>query len=120
MTRRGFTLVELVVALTLFALVAGTITLAFGSYWRNWRKLTKQASLAQIKNLVAERITTDLRAGDPTIAYSYEAGKVQRRKNGTVAYLTSPGEIGRLLFTPLAAKRVVVQLDDLSWEVATP
>ena len=120
MTRRGFTLVELVIALTLFALVSGVIVLAFGSYWRSWRKLAKQVSIMQVKNLVAERITTDLRAGDQTVAYSYEAGKVQRKKNGTVAYLTSPGEIGQLRLTSPAAKMIVVQLDDLSWEVMTP
>jgi prepilin-type N-terminal cleavage/methylation domain-containing protein len=118
--RKGFTLVELVVVLTLLAMASGTIVFAFGSYWRSWRKLVRQAAVLQIKNLVAERITTELRAGDQTIAYSYQAGKVQRQKNGSVAYLTSPGEIGQLRLTSLAAKRVFVQLDDLSWEVMTP
>jgi prepilin-type N-terminal cleavage/methylation domain-containing protein len=118
--RRGFTLVELVVALTLFALVAGAIFYSFGNYYRCWRKLTKQVAVLQVKNLVAERLTTELRAGDPTIAYSYEAGKVQRKKNGSIAYLTSPGEINGLAFSYPAEKMVVVTLDDLTWEVLIP
>ncbi|MCU0640887.1 MAG: type II secretion system GspH family protein [Candidatus Margulisbacteria bacterium] len=120
MKRSGFTLVELLVAMTLLVITTATISGALSRYLRNWRQLARQVNVLQVKNLVGERLTTELRAGDPTVTFSYEAGKVQRRKNGSVAYLTSAGEVDRLLITRPEAGRAFVVLDDLAWEVTTP
>jgi prepilin-type N-terminal cleavage/methylation domain-containing protein len=131
---RAFTLIELLVALSLLTLVAGALFFSFGSYLRNWRQLVRQVNKLQVQNLVAERITTELRLaaelvapltteevrlkiGGETIAYAYQAGKVRRQKGGAVAYLTSEGEISALAFSYPASRAVTVQLDDISWVV---
>jgi prepilin-type N-terminal cleavage/methylation domain-containing protein len=127
--RRGFTLVEMVVALTLFTLLMNSLFYALSTGLRSWKKMSGQASARQVRLVVAERICADLREaallpgsssgevvfrldGDQ-ISYQLSAGKVKRNS----AYLTSEDEVKRLAFSYPAGRLVTVRLDDLSFEV---
>lgn len=135
MKSRGFTLVELVIALSLSAVLLAGIFFSFGQGIRNWRIIARSASNMQIKNLVAERITSDIRAArevsagssseevvlkneTETIGYKLVDRKVRRRKGASGAYLTSEDEVRKLFFAYPAAGVVEVKLDDFAWKAA--
>ena len=131
--RRGFTLVELLIALTLLAMLLGGSLCALGGGLRNWRKIGGRAATLQIENIVAERLCGDvrgsaimtgststelfLRLGPDTVSYKLEAGKVRRQKGGSSASWTSEGEIKALTFAYPAANQVLIGLDGNSFLV---
>jgi len=126
--KRGFTLVEMIVALTLFSLLVGGLFYSLSGGLRNWRKISRRAALGQIRLIVAERLCADLRQGvvlpgstsseaivrldGDQVSYQLSAGKVKRNS----AYLTVEGEIGRLEFA-YHGRLTEVRLDGLSFEV---
>ncbi|MDD5593144.1 MAG: type II secretion system protein [Candidatus Margulisbacteria bacterium] len=116
---RGFTLVELVIALTLMAALAGSVFYSFGTGLRAWRKIAGSAQKLQIENITAERLGREIRSGSilsgstsqeifikvgpDVVSYRLVENKIRRKKNGGSAYLTSDGEIARLSFDYPAA-----------------
>jgi hypothetical protein len=128
--------VELIIALGLTSiLIVGTFY-AFGQGLRLWRETTLKFERLQVKNLVAERITRDIRGAKgwgeassaeelilktaaETISYKLKNKKVNRKRGEDSAYLTSAGEIKKLKFSYPAAGQVAVTLDDFSFRVGT-
>ena len=113
--KKGFTLVEAIIALSLTALILTIIFGALGAGVRSWRLVVRKNTLAQIETNVAERLTEDIRSasailsgttskevflkvGSDTVSYCLVGGKVRRRAGSWSAYLTSEGEIDRLSF----------------------
>jgi len=135
MKKQGFTLVELMIALSLSAVLLAGIFFSFGQGIRNWRIIVKSASNLQIENLIAERITSDIRAASEisagssseevvlkneieTIGYKLVDRKVRRKKGTSISYLTSEDEVRKLFFAYPAAGVVEVKLDDFAWKAA--
>jgi prepilin-type N-terminal cleavage/methylation domain-containing protein len=132
--KRGFTLVEMVMAISLMTALLGGVLYAFGGGLRDWRKISDRAATLQIENIVAERLCRDIRGsaimtsstseeiflkiGPEVISYKLESGKVRRKKGGSVSYWTSEGEIKKIMFVYPAPNQVLVGLDALSFLVA--
>jgi len=130
MSRKGFTLVELIIALTLFSALLSGVLYAFGEGLRTWRKIAQVGERQQVKNLVAERICREVRAakevttlgseevtlkmGSEIISYRLVNGKVRRKKGNSVAYLTNEGEIEKLWFSNLTKGMVEITVGDFS------
>lgn len=129
--RRGFTLVELVVSMTLMVILAGGMLFAFGQGMRNWRKVARHSERLQIENIIAERITNDIRCAaeilagsgsqeivlkidsDP-VSYKLVERKVRRKS----AYLTCEDEIKKLSFSYPSPGMIEVMLDDFTWNAS--
>jgi prepilin-type N-terminal cleavage/methylation domain-containing protein len=133
--RKGFTLVELMVAMAIFSLLAGSAYFALGSGLRSWGKAAEEAEQKQIYTLMLERICRDVRASSGVLAgsdsnelimlvaseevrYAWEKGKVKIEKGKSAAFLTSEGEIGKLEFVYPAKGRVRIIIDGKSSCVA--
>lgn len=113
--RRGFTLVEAIIALSLTVVIFAVIFGALGAGIRSWRLVVQKNALAQIETNLAERLTGDIRSastvlsgattqevllkvGSENVSYRLVDGKVRRRAGSWSVYLTSEGEIERLNF----------------------
>lgn len=129
--KRGFTLVELIIAMSLMTALVGCALYVFGDGVRNWRKIGRRAATLQIENVTAERLCRDIRGsaimtsstseeislklGTDVVGYKLEGGKVRRKKGGSISYWTSEGEIRKLLFSYPAANQTIVTLDESSF-----
>jgi prepilin-type N-terminal cleavage/methylation domain-containing protein len=131
---RGFTLVELIVALTLLTALVGGLFFSFGQGLRNWRKITAAAAHLQVESIISERICREVRLGavlpassssevflkidGEAVSYKLVDSKVRRKKGSTTAYLTDDKEIKRLFFSYPAAGAINITVDDLSFLVS--
>ncbi|MDD4179889.1 MAG: type II secretion system protein [Candidatus Margulisbacteria bacterium] len=127
--RRGFTLVEMLISLSLMALITGVIIFSFGQSWKGWKTIAAKADKQQIEGIIGQRLASDIRSADEILAasssqeifirsgteitsYKLEASKVRRKKGVSTAYLTESGEINRLSFTYNATHQVSVFMDN--------
>ena len=131
--RRAFTLVELIIVMTVLVSFMGAAFFSLGQVRRSWSLAAYQHEQQHIIYTVAERITADIRAaslplpsssqeaklqvGADIISYRIANQKVRREKNGTAAYLTSENEIETLTFSYPSAGSIQVMLGDLSFYV---
>ena len=127
--KKGFTLIELIISLTLAAIVFLSGTFLLSNYLRSSRKIETAASLIQLKQSVLAQITKDVRSSDSIaqstpaqliirygasiISYDYANKKVRRKKDGSSAYLTEDGQINNLSFSFPKQGLVIINLDDL-------
>jgi len=133
--KKAFTLIELLLALTMLTGLIMAATPALGTIWRNWRKLAAANDRRQIENIIMTRLVGDLRGASQinsgsttaeisftvkgeTISYALVNNKVRRKTGSAVGYLSNENEIGSLGFQYLAGKTVVIKLDDLATTVA--
>lgn len=109
-------MIEIIVALTLSALVLTAGTFMLSNYLRTFKKLSIAIERNQIKQFVLNKVTSDIifaeginKSSGPdllilylkgdTLRYDYFNQKVRRRTNKSTAYLSEPGEINSLSFT---------------------
>lgn len=126
--KKGFTLIETLVALSLTAIFLGGAYYALGIELKFWQRLADRINSQQVYEAVAQRLLREIRGADQILpgssqtelklqfgsdqlTYSLVNGKVRRQKNSSVAYLTDDGEVGSLLFAYPAAKQVEVSID---------
>lgn len=130
--KTGFTLIELTVAVSLSMILTTGMFFFLGQGIRNWKKITQSAAATQVENIIAERITTDIRFGREIMAasgseevfikngaeiitYRLVSRKVRREKGAEAAYLTSEDEVSKLAFSYPAAGTVRVELNGIDW-----
>lgn len=131
--RKGFSLVELIIALGLFACLFGSLFYFTGQALRFWRQTADNCSHQQTEDFVLTQILSDVRQAEQvlpasnsttlilscegeSIQYSLINRKVQRQKNGSIGYLTTENEINTLSFVYPSAKRVQICLATVSAE----
>jgi len=130
MTKKGFTLVELIISLVILSMLFGAAYFALGIQIRLWHKIVSAAEKQQAMNAVLTRIVNDVRAageilpssdsqtlslklGGEAVEYALIDQKVRRKKNGTSSYLTDRGELAELSFSYPDIDRVEVELEGL-------
>lgn len=129
MKRQGFTLVELIVALTLSVLVLTAGTFMLSNYLRTFKKLSAAVEKNQVKQFALNKLTSDIQFAesinknsgpallvltlkDDILRYDFFSQKVRRRTNKSTAYLSGPGEISSLSFTYPRPGLVLITLDN--------
>jgi len=129
--KKAFTLIELLLALTMLTVLIIAIMPSIGTSWRTWRKLAQASDINQTKNIVMTRLVNDLRGASQivngstssevsfilsgeTLNYTLINSKVRRKKGGAVGYLTNENEIKTLLFDYPTGKMISIKLDDLA------
>jgi prepilin-type N-terminal cleavage/methylation domain-containing protein len=134
MRKKGFTLVELIISLTIFAILLTGIIYALGIELSTWKRIANASEKQQIENLILARITRDIRCaaqifpasnpdrlslkiGSDTIEYSFTNAKVKRKKNNYSSYLSIEGDIQALSFSYPATNLVEVRLDDIKTQI---
>ncbi|MFC1568090.1 type II secretion system protein J [Candidatus Margulisiibacteriota bacterium] len=129
MRTKGFTLVEMIVTLSIFAMLMGSVFHILDIELKLWDRLVSASEKQQVANLVLTRIVRDVRAakeigpassneelvltiGADTIEYALVNKKVRRRKNGKTSYLTDADDLEPLSFSYPAYKIVGIKLGD--------
>ena len=127
--KKGFTLIELIVSLTLAAIMFLSGTFLLSSYLRSSKKIVSAANSIQLQQSILAQITKDVRSADSIapstpaqliiktgtsiISYDYANKKVRRRKDGSSAYLTEDGQVNTLSFSFPRSGFVIINLDYL-------
>lgn len=130
--RRGFTLIEFLVAFSLFLGLMAVVLPNTVLTVRSWRKIISRAEREQVRLIVLDRLCREIRSAQTVtqalpntltiftaseeVSYSFVNGKVRRAKKGSTSYLTNEGEISRLRIL-LAGGQAILQLDGLTREV---
>ena len=134
MKRNGFTLIEMLVSLTVLFVALGAIFYALGAEIKLWDRIATSIEKQQLSEAVLSRMTRDIRSaseilsasnrqnlflriGADTIDYSLSEEKVKRSKNGAAAYLTVENEIKELSFLYPTADLVVIKTEELTTKV---
>ncbi len=129
MKKSGFTLVELMVSLSLLAVLGGSMFYAFGVELKLWQKLTDSMAEQQIINSAMAQIVNDVRSareivysasgddlillvGADRIEYSLVNEKLRRKKNDRSSYLTDIGEIKEFAVAYPTTRLVEVSLNN--------
>lgn len=135
MRRKGFTLVELIISLTIFAMILVSTFYVLGVELRYWKKFVTDGEKQQIANMVITRIARDVRsasevtpssasqilllsAGGETIEYSLIEKKVRRKKNAASSYLTDINDIKTLSFLYPTSNSVEISLENITTMVS--
>lgn len=130
-TRRGFTLVELIVALVVFTIFLGGIFYAATTELNLWQDIADKSQQIQVRQIVLNRIIKDIRAAksayvpangeglvlqtpDDRITYSLVTAKVRCQTNGYTTFLSDTNEIKRFKAAQTSPKQIVVYLDDIT------
>lgn len=134
MNKKGFTLVELIISLTISVMLIGGMLYAFGVEFKLWEKIVNISEKQQITNMVLTRIISDsrnaneispsssssalsLKVGTESVEYSMANNKVRRKKDGYSSYLTDTGDLGALSFSYPDAKQVEIKVEDFKAKV---
>ncbi|MFH1541521.1 MAG: prepilin-type N-terminal cleavage/methylation domain-containing protein [bacterium] len=135
MRRNGFTLVELIISLSIFALLTSSIFLFLGTSLRYWHKIVNQTETRQIHQVVLDKLCEDIRrasailpsshakelhlqVGADKISYSLINKKVRHLKNAYTSYLTDVNEVTSLTFGYPQAKLVLIRIGKYETKVA--
>lgn len=130
----GFTLVELLISLTILTMLFGGMFYALGVELNLWKRIVNTSEKQHIANLVLARIVRDTRSaseilpasnnqqlllkiGSDSIEYRLLNQKIRRKKNNYSAYLTDKGDLQTLLFSYPATKEAEMTLDGFKTRV---
>ena len=126
--RKGFTLVEMLIAALLMTLITAGALWSLGQGVRNWRRFAVAENRTQVRSVVTQRIVDDLRSaeeilpaanssevfirtGTSILSYRLFDRKIRREKDGQTAYLTCEDEINILFFAYPGTNLVKITLD---------
>lgn len=125
--RKGFTLIELIISLSLAATVFLSSTFLLFSYIRSSKKVGAEAGSIQLKQSILHQITKEIRSADSiaastpvqliikygttVISYDYANHKIRRKKDASTAYLTESGQINNLNFIYPKSGLVIINID---------
>lgn len=129
MKHRGFTLIEVIIALTLSVLVLSAGTFMLSNYLRTYKKLSAAVEKNQIEQFVLNKLISDIQFAesinsgsapgllvlnlkDDILRYDHFNQKVRRRTKLSAAYLTEAGEVSSLSFSYPRTGLVLINLDD--------
>jgi prepilin-type N-terminal cleavage/methylation domain-containing protein len=126
MKKRGFTLIEMIVALSLAVLVLSAAFYTLSLNLKTWEKVLKNVEGLQVASMVLERVGRDIRSADRIIEvkdrsltielegqkvlYDFKDFKVRRKKGKTSAYLTDQGDLTDLSFLRTAGRLIRITL----------
>ena len=111
--RRGFTLLELIIALSLSSIIIIAGVFVFSTFFRAYKFEIKSAAAMQTNRIVMDNIIKDCRNAlqikidgqrvvfafkDHLTSYEYANKKVKRIKAGNSAYLTDDNDLKLLKF----------------------
>ena len=114
--KRGFTLIELIIALALSAVIMVVTFPGFFQIVRSWERWSAATQKTELAMIVMTRIVNDLRQADQVegsgcpdkialvidgvaVSYDWHDGKVRRIKSGSSAYLTDTNQTDKLQFS---------------------
>ena len=113
--RKGFTIIELAIALSLSAVVMLAIAYSLSVFLRALDKINADVEINQVSSMILGRISFDVRSSDgiapfstskqlvlkvgpESVVYDQSKSKIRRQKSGYAAYLTAGENIGELSF----------------------
>lgn len=114
MKKHGFTLLEIVITLSLSSIILMAGIFLFSSIFRTYKVEAKKAEELQIQQMVLKEIVKDARCADKLalegqklvltfkdfiLSYEIKDKKIKRQKGGASAYLTENNEVPSLNFT---------------------
>ncbi len=128
MKRKGLTLVELLISLTILSMLFGGMYYALGVELSLWKRIVSASEKQHIANLVLARVIRDTRSaseilpasnnqqlllkiGTDSIQYRLLNQKIRRKKNNYSAYLTDKGDLQTLSFSYPTTKEAEIALD---------
>ncbi|MDI6731376.1 MAG: type II secretion system protein [Candidatus Margulisbacteria bacterium] len=131
--KKGFSLVELILSLSIFAFLLVAILYALSGEIKFWKRATDICRQGQIADFAISKIVDDIHSASQilpqssasvlalsveanSIEYSLYNQKVRRKTNNSTAYLTDSGEITNLSFNYPRDKLVVVMAENISTE----
>jgi len=125
--KKGFSLIELTIALTLAAIFTLSGTYLFFQTYRNWKKISAQMESLTSQQFILNQMVSDIRSADSIlslspdtltlssnrslISYDMKDKKIRRRKDGGSAYLNEAGEVKSLSFARPQPGLVLIKLD---------
>jgi len=132
MRAKGFTLIETIVAISLFSIILIASGSFLSGFVRSFKLTANKSNSIQNKQLVSRNIVRDARFAskiqitnktielikkDFTISYTYKNNKVLRKENNYSAYITNDYEIKTLDFSLVNPRLLKVSMDNLTTEV---
>ena len=115
MTRRGFTLIEMIVVMSLCTILFFSTTFLLVNYLRHWQKISNQSLHQQTVLFLVNKIRQDVALaniisplsnsdrliiyqGTNKIEFGIKNKKVFRKKNNYTSYLNDKGDVGKISF----------------------
>ena len=132
--KKGFTLVELLVSITILSLFLSSFFYLLSAEVRASKYLTQASAQSQVSSHLFKRIGSDIRAANKILStsnpsrlclqvendiieYYLSGGELKRRKNNSSSPLSNPGEIESLSFS-FGDKLIEIKIDQQSLLVA--
>lgn len=122
MNKKGFTLIELIISLTIFSLVLSSSFLFLGTRLNTYKKEKNILNQYQLEQRVFNLIAKDLKKSieldiissseakitlkNQEVIYGIKDQKIKRKTGKNNAYLTMPGEINNLAFKALSPQLI--------------
>jgi len=95
MKRGGFTLIELIISISLLVMISGAIFYAFSSTFHNWRQVTQRVEIVEQRSALGQMLLDDIRAAKSIDPVSNNSRLVLQTEKGTIVYAFQAGYLTR-------------------------
>lgn len=95
MKRRGFTLLELLISISLLVMISSAIFYAFSSTFHNWRQVTRRVEVVEQRSALGQMLLEEVRAAKSIDPASNQSRLVLQTGNGTMVYAFQAGYLTR-------------------------
>ncbi|OGC14081.1 hypothetical protein A3J90_08730 [candidate division WOR-1 bacterium RIFOXYC2_FULL_37_10] len=131
-TTRGFTLLEIIIAIFLFSILLMAGSYFSSSFFKSFKSILNKTNSIQIEQIVIRNITNDGRFAtkaegtknaviffkkDSTVSYGIKNYKVFRKEDKYTSYITEENDIKTLNFEIINPKLVIFSVDGITSEV---